>query len=39
VPGGLAVEAQVRPFVNERALAASRITLKELFLQAAKVHR
>jgi len=38
VPGGLAVEAQVRPFINKRALDASRITLKDLFLQAAKVH-
>jgi hypothetical protein len=39
VPGGLAVEAQVRPFVNERALADFRITLKDFFLKAAKVHR
>jgi len=39
VPGGLAVEAQVRAFINEKALAASQITLKDLFLQAAKVHR
>ena len=37
VPGGLAVEAQVRPYINRRALAASRITLKEIFLQASKV--
>lgn len=39
VPGGLAVEAQVRPFVNERALADSGITLKGFFLKWAKVHR
>jgi len=39
VPGGLAVEAQVRPFVNQRALADFRITLKDFFLRAAKVHR
>jgi hypothetical protein len=39
VPGGLAVEAQVRAFINEKALAASGITLKDLFLQAAKVYR
>jgi hypothetical protein len=37
VPGGLAVEAQVRPYINARALAESRITLKEIFLQASKV--
>lgn len=38
VPGGLAVEAQVRPFVNKRALADFRITLKDFFLRVAKVH-
>jgi hypothetical protein len=39
VPGGLAVEAQVRPFINERALSDARITLKDFFLRAAKVYR
>ena len=36
---GLAVEAQVRPYVNLTTLAASNITLKEIFLKVAKVHR
>jgi hypothetical protein len=38
VTGGLTVEAQVRPFVNQKTLAASRISLKEFFLRVAKVH-
>lgn len=36
VMGGLAVEAQVRPFVNTAALRASQVTLKEFFLKVAK---
>jgi hypothetical protein len=39
VLGGLAIEAQVRPFVNRATLEASRITLKSFFLQVAKVYR
>jgi hypothetical protein len=38
VLGGLVVEAQVRPFVNRRTLAASGVSLKEFFLKVAKVH-
>lgn len=39
VLGGIAVEAQVRPFVNLATLAASRVSLKPIFLQVTKVHR
>lgn len=39
VLGGLAVEAQVRPFVNLATLEASRISLKSFFLQVTKVTR
>lgn len=39
VAGGLAVEAQVRPYVNLETLNASRISLKEFFLKVAKVYR
>jgi hypothetical protein len=37
--GGLAVEAQVRPFVNLATLTASHINLKDFFLKVAKVLR
>ena len=39
VLGGLSVEAQVRPFVNQSTLEASGITLKEFFLKVTKVYR
>lgn len=39
VLGGLAIEAQVRPYVNLTTLAASNVTLKDFFLKIAKVHR
>ena len=39
VLGGIAVEAQVRPFVNLGTLEASRISLKSFFLQVTKVTR
>jgi hypothetical protein len=39
VLGGLSVEAQVRPFVNQATLQASQISLKQFFLEVAKVHR
>jgi hypothetical protein len=39
VLAGLSVEAQVRPFVNQSTLEASRITLKEFFLKVTKVYR
>jgi hypothetical protein len=39
VLGGLAVEAQVRPYVNRSTLVESNITLKPLFFQVAKVYR
>lgn len=39
VLGGIAVEAQVRPFVNLATLAASHVSLKPIFLQVTKVHR
>ena len=37
--GGLSIEAQVRPFVNQSTLDASKITLKSIFMQVAKVYR
>lgn len=39
VLGGLAIEAQVRPYVNLATLEASRVALKDFFLKVAKVHR
>jgi hypothetical protein len=39
VLAGLAVEAQVRPYLNLATLNASSITLKEFFLKVAKVYR
>jgi hypothetical protein len=39
VLGGLAVEAQVRPYVNLTTLDASNITLKPLFFKVTKVFR
>ena len=39
VTGGIAVEAQVRPFVNMSTLEASHISLKQFFLQGTKVWR
>jgi hypothetical protein len=39
VLGGLAVEAQVRPYVNRSTLDASSITLKPLFFKVTKVFR
>ena len=36
VLGGLSIEAQVRPYVNESTLRASHITLKPFFLKVAK---
>ena len=39
VLGGLAVEAQVRPYVNMTTLAESNITLKPLFFKVTKVYR
>jgi hypothetical protein len=39
VLGGLAVEAQVRPYINEATLSASNVSLKELFLKVSKVYR
>jgi hypothetical protein len=38
VLGGLAIEAQVRPYVNLTTLARSNVTLKDFFLKVAKVH-
>jgi hypothetical protein len=39
VTGGLAVEAQVRPYVNLTTLTASAISLKPLFFKVTKVFR
>src|SRR4051794_16263606 len=39
VTGGTAVEAQVRPYVNQQTLEASNITLKPLFFKVTKVYR
>jgi hypothetical protein len=39
VLGGLAIEAQVRPYVNLATLEASSVSLKDFFLKVAKVHR
>jgi len=39
VTGGIAVEAQVRPYVNQQTLEASNITLKPLFFKVTKVYR
>ena len=39
VLGGLAVEAQVRPYINQSTLAASNITLKDFFLKVTKVYQ
>jgi hypothetical protein len=39
VLGGLAVEAQIRPYINQTTLSASNISLKEFFLRATKVYR
>jgi hypothetical protein len=39
VLGGLAVEAQVRPYVNLTTLAASNINLKQLIFKVTKVTR
>ena len=39
VLGGLAVEAQVRPYINEGTLTASNIRLKDFFLKVTKVYR
>jgi hypothetical protein len=39
VLGGLSVEAQVRPFLNQSTLDASQISLKPFFLSVAKVYR
>lgn len=39
VLGGLAVEAQVRPYLNLTTLGASSVNLKEFFLKVAKVTR
>jgi hypothetical protein len=39
VLGGIAVEAQVRPFVNLATLEASHVSLKSFFLQVTKVYR
>lgn len=39
VLGGLAVEAQVRPYINLATLNASQIELKEFFLKVTKVYR
>jgi len=38
VLGGLAVEAQVRPYVNTETLAASHIELKAFFMKVTKVY-
>jgi hypothetical protein len=38
VLGGLSVEAQVRPFLNQQTLEASQIALKPFFLNVAKVY-
>jgi len=37
--GGIAVEAQVRPYVNAATLTASNITFKSLFFKVTKVFR
>jgi hypothetical protein len=37
VLGGLVVEAQVRPYINQATLTASSISLKEFFLKVTKV--
>ncbi len=39
VLGGISVEAQVRPYLNRSTLDASRISLKELVVEASKVHQ
>lgn len=39
VLGGLAVEAQVRPYLNLTTLESSNITLKPLFFKVTKVYR
>lgn len=38
VLGGLSIEAQVRPFLNQTTLDASHISLKSFFLKVAKVY-
>jgi hypothetical protein len=38
VLGGLSIEAQVRPFLNQATLDASHIVLKPFFLKVAKVY-
>ncbi|MEO6325409.1 MAG: hypothetical protein ABIT01_00395 [Thermoanaerobaculia bacterium] len=39
VLGGLSVEAQVRPYLNQATLTASHISLKKIFLDVSKVYR
>lgn len=39
VLGGISIEAQVRPYINRATLEASRISLKELVVEASKVYR
>jgi hypothetical protein len=39
VLGGLVVEAQVRPYINQATLVASHLNLKEFFLKVTKVFR
>jgi hypothetical protein len=38
VLGGLSIEAQVRPFLNQATLDASHIVLKPIFMKVAKVY-
>src|SRR5258708_615403 len=38
VLGGLSIEAQVRPFLNQTTLDASHIVLKPIFMKVAKVY-
>jgi hypothetical protein len=38
VPGGLSIQAQVRPLINPPSLRASQITLRPSFLRVAKVY-
>lgn len=38
VTGGIAVEAQVRPYINRATLEASKIHLKSFFLKVTKVY-
>jgi len=37
--GGLSIEARVKPYVNQQALARAGVQLKDIFLKASKLYR